>query len=79
MNEWTVVTVVIALAGVIGVFVKAAWKLATALQSNTDATKNQTDVLNQLKSENKKDHDKFSDKLDDHETRIVLLEHADEN
>lgn len=77
MNEWTVVTVVIALIGMVSVFARAAWKLATALQSNTDATKNQTEILNQLKSDNKKDHDKFSDKLEDHETRISVLEHIE--
>ena len=72
--EWTVVTVVIAMAGFVAIFIKAAWKLASELQSNTDATKAQTETLNQFKSDNTKDHESFTKKLDNHEGRIIKLE-----
>lgn len=77
MEKWEVVTVIIALASLISLFAGASWKLATALQKNTDATQNQTNALNQFRSDNDKDHEKFSDKLEDHESRISVLEHSE--
>ncbi|MCI2105389.1 MAG: hypothetical protein LKK00_01530 [Intestinimonas sp.] len=72
--EWTVVTVIIALVGLVGVFCGCAWKLARELQNNTDATRHQTETMNRFRQENQDDHRGFSDKLDNHEHRITFLE-----
>jgi len=75
LNEWTVVTVVIALVGLIGVFVKAAWDNAKSAQRLSDSVDRLDGSIRELKADNKD----FRDRLYDHEIRIALLEHADEN
>ena len=74
MNEWGVVTVIIALVGLVGVFVKAAWSMSKSAQRLSDSVDGLKGSVDELKSENKDDHKVFSDKLDDHEYRITVLE-----
>ena len=74
MNEWTVVTVVIALV-LVGVFVKAAWSMSRSSQRLSDSVDRLQGSIDDLKTDNKE----FRGKLANHETRIALLEHADEN
>ncbi|MCI2105487.1 MAG: hypothetical protein LKK00_02025 [Intestinimonas sp.] len=72
--EWSVVTVVITLVGLVSVFCGFAWKLARELQNNTDAILHQTEMMKQFRQENQDEHKGFSDKLDNHEHRITFLE-----
>lgn len=73
MNEWTVVTVIIAMVGLIGVFVKAAWSMSKSAQRLSDSVDGLKGSVDELKADNKE----FRDKLADHENRIYHLEHTD--
>lgn len=73
MNEWGVVTVIIALVGLVGVFVKAAWSMSKSAQRLSDSVDGLKGSVDELKSDNKE----FRDKLANHENRIWQLEHTD--
>src|SRR5574344_302390 len=75
LNEWTVVTVIITLVGLVGVFVKAAWSMSKSSQRLSDSVDRLQSSIDDLKTDNKE----FRDKLENHETRISLLEHSGEN
>ena len=74
--------VLIALAGLIVSIIGAAWKLCVTVTEATDAVKALTQRIDRLDDDNAKDHTEMWDKiehsedtLNDHETRISLLEH----
>ena len=75
MTEWEVVGVIVVIAGLVGTFVKAAVSMTKSVQRNADATDRLSDVLSSFKDSNEKDHDKFDEKIEDHEHRITVLEH----
>lgn len=75
MNEWTVVTIIIALVGLVAVFVKAAWSMSKSSQRLSDSVDRLQSSIDDLKTDNKE----FRDKLANHETRLSLLEHGGEN
>lgn len=89
MTEWQVVGVIIALAGFVGGIVAALYRALTArADKNSQTMKENTEALTRLAVgvENLgKDFDKFTDtnreahkelytKLENHETRITVLE-----
>lgn len=74
--------VLIALAGLIVSIIGAAWKLCVTVTKATDAVKALTQRIDRIDDDNAKDHTEMWDKierdedtLNDHETRISLLEH----
>ena len=73
MSEWGVVTVIIALVGLVGVFVKAAWSMSRSAQRLSDSVDGLKGSVDELKSDNKE----FRDKLANHENRITVLESHD--
>lgn len=85
MNEWGVVTVIVVLVGLIATFVKVAVSLTKAI---TTLTVEVSGLREDLKEQKKDVHESFTkvwnhnegqdDKLSDHETRIRILEHAEE-
>ena len=82
MTEWTVVTVVIALVGLVGTITGACVRLSNAVQRNTAATEMLTGQLKDFSKENHEAHEKMWSKFDaqdktlgNHETRIKILEH----
>lgn len=73
--------VLIALAGLILSIIGAAWKLCVTVTEATTAVKALTQRIDRLDDDNAKDHTEMWDKierdedtLNDHETRISLLE-----
>lgn len=73
--------VVVALAGLIVSIIGAAWKLCVTVTEATTAVKALTQRIDRLDDDNAKDHTEMWDKierdedtLNDHETRISLLE-----
>lgn len=73
--------VVVALAGLILSIIGAAWKLCVTVTEATTAVKALTQRIDRLDDDNAKDHTEMWDKierdedtLNDHETRISLLE-----
>ena len=68
--EWTVVTVIIAISGLIGLFVRAAWSMAKSSQRLSDSVDKLQASVDTLDTDNRE----FRDKLADHETRITVLE-----
>lgn len=76
--EWTVVTTIISLVGIVGVFVKVAVSLTSSMQKNTDATERLNETVGGFRKDNEKDHDVFRDTLKDHEHRITVMEAKNE-
>lgn len=74
MPEWTVVTVLVTLVGLICAIIRPILALSTAITKNTLATKQNTQAYEKLDATNTKDHEKFSDTLQDHEIRLTGLE-----
>ncbi len=81
MDSWTVVTIIFALVGFVITVIKAILPLNTAITELTEQMKTQNSSLRDLTSENADSHrrmwkhneeqDKF---INNHETRIVVLE-----
>jgi hypothetical protein len=72
--EWTVVTVIIALVGLVGVFVKVGVSMSRSSQRLSDSVDRLEKSVDGLKDDNRDEHRGFSDKLDNHEHRITFLE-----
>lgn len=68
--EWTTVTVIIALVGLIAVFVRAAVSMSKSSQRLSDSVDGLKSSIDDIKADNKD----FREKLADHETRIQLIE-----
>lgn len=82
--EWTVVTVIIALVGLFSVVIPPSTKLTKAMTELTDEIKHLSLDLNKLESKNNEDHkelwehnDKQDERIENHEQRIIILEHDD--
>ncbi len=79
--EWTVVTVLISLVGLVGLLARPMIALNTAITKLTQSVVQLEKSLHELGIKNEDAHDKLnvksrlnSDKLGDHETRIRILE-----
>ena len=70
--EWTTVTVIIALVGLIGVFVGVAVSMSKSSQRLSDSVASLDSNIGDIKADNKE----FRNKLENHETRISVLEHS---
>ena len=85
MSEWGVVGVIIALVGLGAAIIKPILSLNTSIVKLTAAVENLQEDLRESTTKNSKaherlwDHNEKQDKtLDDHEKRIVCLEHREE-
>lgn len=75
--------IVLSLIGLIFTIISAVWKLSKTITECTDAVKNLTTRIDNMDTSNEKDHIEMWDKIEhgeeaiqDHETRIALLEHT---
>lgn len=75
--------IVLSLIGLIFTIISAVWKLSKTITECTDAVKNLTTRIDNMDTNNEKDHIEMWDKIEhseeaiqDHETRIALLEHT---
>lgn len=80
--EWTVVTVIIALVGLIAALWKPMSKLTVAITELREAARYMRDDFNDHKAVNAKEHQSMQsdikehgEKLTNHEQRITALEH----
>lgn len=74
--------IVISLIGLALSIIGAAWKICEKLTANTDAVKALTERMDRTESNNEKDHTEMWDKIEhhddainDHETRLQILEY----
>lgn len=81
MTEWEVVGVIIALVGLVGVFVKATMSYSSSIAKLTTTLDNLQDCLERLEASKKETHrrifgelDKHDEILNNHEQRIHDLE-----
>ena len=72
--EWTVVTVLVVLIGLIAAIVRPLLKWNTNLVENTDAIKNLTETMKSNENRNEKEHGELWNELDKHDGRITELE-----
>lgn len=75
--------IVLSLIGLIFTIISAVWKLSKTITECTDAVKNLTTRIDNMDTNNEKDHIEMWDKIEhseeaiqDHETRLALLEHT---
>lgn len=73
---------IISAAGLILTIITAAWKISAVVTKNTEAVNALREKVSDVTSMNDREHKQFrekidehDDKLNDHETRIQLLEH----
>ena len=74
--DWTVIAGVAALVGLIGGIVAPILKLNTSITQLTVVVNGLTKNFEKLTDKNECAHEKINEKLDDHETRISLIEHS---
>jgi len=74
--EWTVIAGVAALVGLIGGIVAPILKLNTSITQLTVVVNGLARNFEKLTDKNECAHDKINEKLDDHETRILIIEHS---
>lgn len=84
MNEYTVVLIIITLVNfIIAIlnFAKSSGKDTRDLRDSniklTESNNNLSSQLEKITSDNDKDHNTFFKKINDHETRITVLEDHD--
>lgn len=75
--------IVLSLIGLMFTIISAVWKLSKTITECTDAVKNLTTRIDNMDTNNEKDHIEMWDKIEhseeaiqDHETRLALLEHT---
>lgn len=73
--EWTVVTVIVVLIGLVGALIKPFIKLNTTLTENTMAIKAHTKTMERYECENKNEHKEIWQELDKHDERITKVEY----
>ena len=73
---WTVIAGVAALVGLIGGIVAPMLKLNTSITQLTVVVNGLAKNFEKLTDKNDCAHEKINDKLEDHETRISLIEHS---
>lgn len=74
--EWTVIAGVAALVGLIGGIVAPILKLNTSITQLTVVVNGLSKNFEKLTDKNDEAHGKINEKLDDHETRILIIEHS---
>ena len=74
--DWTVIAGVAALVGLIGGIVAPMLKLNTSITQLTVVVNGLAKNFEKLTDKNDCAHEKINDKLEDHETRITLIEHS---
>ncbi len=74
--DWTVIAGVAALVGLIGGIVAPMLKLNTSITELTVVVNGLARNFEKLTDKNDCAHDKINEKLDDHETRISIIEHS---
>ena len=74
--DWTVIAGVAALVGLIGGIVAPILKLNTSITQLTVVVNGLAKNFEKLTDKNDAAHGKINDKLEDHETRISLIEHS---
>ena len=74
--DWTVIAGVAALVGLIGGIVAPILKLNTSITQLTVVVNGIVKSFDKLTDKNDDAHKEINVKLDDHETRISLIEHS---
>ena len=74
--DWTVIAGVAALVGLIGGIVAPILKLNTSITQLTVVVNGLARNFEKLTDKNDDAHEKINEKLDDHETRILIIEHS---
>ena len=74
--DWTVIAGVAALVGLIGGIVAPMLKLNTSITQLTVVVNGLAKGFDKLTDKNDDAHKEINVKLDDHETRISLIEHS---
>ena len=74
--DWTVIAGVAALVGIIGGIVAPILKLNTSITQLTVVVNGIVKSFDKLTDKNDDDHKEINEKLDDHETRISIIEHS---
>ena len=74
--DWTVIAGVAALVGLIGGIVAPILKLNTSITQLTVVVNGLARNFEKLTDKNDEAHGKINEKLEDHETRITLIEHS---
>ena len=72
--EWTVVTVIVVLIGLVGALIKPLIKWNTSLTENTMALRAQTETIRANETRNKEEHGEIWCELDEHDKRISCIE-----
>lgn len=82
MSEWTVVTVVIALIGLVAAVLKPVISLNTTITRLTEIVNALGKDIEELTTRNTDSHrrlweksDEHEERLNDHETRLKMIEH----
>ena len=76
--DWTVIAGVAALVGLIGGIVAPILKLNTSITQLTVVVNGIVKSFDKLTDKNDDAHKEINEKLDDHETRISIIEHGKE-
>ena len=79
MTEWLVVTVIVALIGLISPIVGISVKTTKVIQQNTDAINTLTDKIDSLTSSNSKDHDHFHSCINALKLDVTILKEKHKN
>ena len=74
--DWTVIAGVAALVGLIGGIVAPILKLNTSITQLTVVVNGIVKSFDKLTDKNDDAHKEINEKLDDHETRISIIEHS---
>ena len=74
--DWTVIAGVAALVGLIGGVVAQMLKLNTSITQLTVVVNGIVKSFDKLTDKNDDAHKEINEKLDDHETRILIIEHS---
>ena len=81
MNEWTVVTVIVTLAGLLAVLIKPLISLNGTITRLTEVVRRLEESMAELADKNSRSHDKLWERVEEHEdtisrheTRLAILE-----
>ena len=74
MSEWTVITVLVVMVGLVAAIVKPIVNLNSAITTNTVVLGQHTEALRELNANNCAEHKEYERQLNDHEQRIYILE-----
>ena len=74
--DWTVIAGVAALVGLIGGIVAPILKLNTSITQLTVVVNGIVKSFDKLTDKNDDAHKEINEKLEDHETRILIIEHS---